>query len=581
MPGSDDCALCWMIHRARPCTRRLAHSRPTRPFAHGRRHARRPGARRMSTSTDHIARSALARVITVDRGVATARTDMLAGEEPLQIMAAGPGRTAVEVAVTMRTPGHEDELAIGFLVTEGLAGPDDIVRVDARRPGRRRPDRTTRSSSTCGGRWTSAGSPSGAPWRRPAAASAARPASRTSCVVATRSRPARVIDRAMLPLLPGRLRAAQETFDSTGGLHASGLFDAAGDLVLAARGCRTAQRAGQGHRRVASWPARCRSTTRSCWSAAGSASSWSRRRRWPASRCWRAVGAPTDLAVDTAERLGMTLVGFLRGERYNVYSRPDRLGLERMTASTDPHARPPKKRARRLAPDLWVSLRPNGIGLQKPNHFGEMARTVWENRHALPYAWRILSQGVCDGCALGVAGFHDWTIDGIHLCTTRLNLLKLNTMRADGHRPPGRRRGAARAVERASCASSAGSPTPCSAGAASRASRAISWDAALALVADRIRAARAKERRRRRSPRLLPDRAGHHQRGLLRGPEGGPVPGHQQRRQRGPDLPRAVHERAQGRHRRGRDHRAPTPTSSSRTSSCSSAPTSPTPSRCS
>ena len=89
-----------------------------------------------------------------------------------------------------------------------------------------------------------------------------------------------------------------------------------------------------------------------------------------------------------------------------------------------------------------MSLRPNGIGLQKPNHFAEMARTVWENKHALPYAWRILSQGVCDGCALGVAGFHDWTIDGVHLCTTRLNLLKLNTMRPDGHRPAGRCRGA-------------------------------------------------------------------------------------------------------------------------------------------
>ena len=49
-----------------------------------------------------------------------------------------------------------------------------------------------------------------------------------------------------------------------------------------------------------------------------------------------------------------------------------------------------------------------------------MARTVWDNRHDLPYAWRILSRGVCDGCALGVAGFRDWTIEGIHLCTTRL-----------------------------------------------------------------------------------------------------------------------------------------------------------------
>jgi molybdopterin-dependent oxidoreductase alpha subunit len=79
---------------------------------------------------------------------------------------------------------------------------------------------------------------------------------------------------------------------------------------------------------------------------------------------------------------------------------------------------------------LWVGFRPNGIGHQKPNHFGDMAKIVWENRRNLPYAWRILSKGVCDGCALGVAGFHDWTLSGVHLCTTRLNLLRVNTMRA-------------------------------------------------------------------------------------------------------------------------------------------------------
>src|SRR6476661_3722103 len=56
-----------------------------------------------------------------------------------------------------------------------------------------------------------------------------------------------------------------------------------------------------------------------------------------------------------------------------------------------------------------------------------MAEVAWDNRDNLPYAWKVLSQGVCDGCALGVAGFHDWTIDGVHLCMTRLNLLRLNT----------------------------------------------------------------------------------------------------------------------------------------------------------
>src|SRR5215468_4503532 len=59
-----------------------------------------------------------------------------------------------------------------------------------------------------------------------------------------------------------------------------------------------------------------------------------------------------------------------------------------------------------------------------------MAAVAWRNRDNLAYAWKVLSQGVCDGCALGVAGFHDWTIDGIHLCMTRLNLLRLNTMPA-------------------------------------------------------------------------------------------------------------------------------------------------------
>src|SRR6476619_7112569 len=59
-----------------------------------------------------------------------------------------------------------------------------------------------------------------------------------------------------------------------------------------------------------------------------------------------------------------------------------------------------------------------------------MAAVVWKNRDNLPYAWKVLSKGVCDGCALGVAGFHDWTIKGVHLCMTRLNLLRLNTMPA-------------------------------------------------------------------------------------------------------------------------------------------------------
>ena len=76
------------------------------------------------------------------------------------------------------------------------------------------------------------------------------------------------------------------------------------------------------------------------------------------------------------------------------------------------------------------SLVPFGLGQTKPAHFRDMLRVAWKNRDNAGYAWKVLSKGVCDGCALGVAGFHDWTIKGTHLCMTRLNLLRLNTMPA-------------------------------------------------------------------------------------------------------------------------------------------------------
>jgi molybdopterin-dependent oxidoreductase alpha subunit len=68
-----------------------------------------------------------------------------------------------------------------------------------------------------------------------------------------------------------------------------------------------------------------------------------------------------------------------------------------------------------------------GLGQQKPHHYLEMARVAWENRDELPFAWRILRDGVCDGCALGTSGLSDWTLPGIHLCMVRLELMRLNT----------------------------------------------------------------------------------------------------------------------------------------------------------
>lgn len=83
--------------------------------------------------------------------------------------------------------------------------------------------------------------------------------------------------------------------------------------------------------------------------------------------------------------------------------------------------------SKRWNPQHWASLMPNGLGHTKPNHYLDMAKIVWRNRDQLPYAWRILSQGVCDGCALGTAGLHDFTMEGVHLCMVRLELLRLNT----------------------------------------------------------------------------------------------------------------------------------------------------------
>ncbi|MFZ5471168.1 MAG: FdhF/YdeP family oxidoreductase [Myxococcota bacterium] len=83
---------------------------------------------------------------------------------------------------------------------------------------------------------------------------------------------------------------------------------------------------------------------------------------------------------------------------------------------------------------FWNFLRtffPFGLLVStKPRHFREMLAVLWENRRQLPFAWRILRHGVCDGCSLGPRGLKDDVIPGVHLCLTRLKLLRLNTMEA-------------------------------------------------------------------------------------------------------------------------------------------------------
>jgi len=144
---------------------------------------------------------------------------------------------------------------------------------------------------------------------------------------------------------------------------------------------------------------------------------------------------------------------------------------------------------KRPARTLWASKRPFGIGEQRPNNYLEIARALWENRGRLPYAWRILSKGVCDGCALGTSGLQDWTIEGTHLCNVRLRLLRLNTMPA---LDPARL-GSASALARMTGAELRGLgrlPFPMIRRSGDPGFTRLSWDEALEMLAARIRATR-------------------------------------------------------------------------------------------
>ena len=137
------------------------------------------------------------------------------------------------------------------------------------------------------------------------------------------------------------------------------------------------------------------------------------------------------------------------------------------------------------------SMVPFGLGRVKPKHFRDMARVAWQNRDNLGYAWKVLSRGVCDGCALGVAGFHDWTIDSVHLCMTRLNLLRLNTMPA---LDPQRLEDISKleSLDNAQLRELGRLPFPFVREKNARGFRRISWDEAYTRIAGRIRSSQPR-----------------------------------------------------------------------------------------
>jgi FdhD protein len=249
------------------------------------------------------------------------RVDLLAVEEPLEIRVGGRS-----LAVTMRTPGNDFELAAGFLVTEGLvaagadiasisycAGPErqeynvlDVALaagVPPPAPAAARPFLTTSSCGLCG----------------KASIDTVRSKSRFAVADDPLTVPA-----AVLSGLPGTLREAQKVFERTGGLHAAGLFDAAGNLVC----LREDVGRHNAFDKVIGWAAMNGRLPlrRHLLLASGRASFELVQKALMAGvPMLAAVSAPSSLAADLAQEAGMTLVGFLRGETMNVYTATSRV----------------------------------------------------------------------------------------------------------------------------------------------------------------------------------------------------------------------------------------------------------------
>ena len=264
------------------------------------------------------------RLTAVELGDGRRRTaDALATEEPLEIRVDSPGLEQRRVAVTMRTPGHDFELAAGFLFTEGIVSAQDDVRsvrycdvpreeqqynvvtVDLRRPYDpellQRNFYTTSSCGVCGKASLDSISVRCAPV-------AEGPEVAESVVVA----------------LPDRLREAQRVFDRTGGLHAAGLFDMGGTLV------KLREDVGR-HNAVDKLVGRALLSgelplSERVLMVSGRLSFEIVQKAAVAGIpivC--AVSAPSSLAVDAGRRFGMTLVGFRRGSRFNIYTNAERI----------------------------------------------------------------------------------------------------------------------------------------------------------------------------------------------------------------------------------------------------------------
>ncbi len=253
------------------------------------------------------------------------RDDRVVGEAPLEISAAGPQQEPVAVAVTMRTPGFEDELAVGFLRTEGLIDGPEVLSTAGGDPGS-----LSQPDDTIVVRLSRQFDDSKVAERHFIATASCGICGKASIdEVALRSDPlpdGPVVSRSILLALPDLLRAAQKAFDETGGLHAAGLFSPNGELIAIREdvgrhnaldklvGSQVLAGAMPLHDRILMVSGRVSFEIVQKAAVAGIP-------------IVCAVSAPSDLAIETAERLGVTLVGFLRGEGFNVYAHDGRIDL--------------------------------------------------------------------------------------------------------------------------------------------------------------------------------------------------------------------------------------------------------------
>ena len=265
------------------------------------------------------------RIVAVRGESLEVRDDRVVGEAPLEIRAAGPRQDPVAVAVTMRTPGNEAELAVGFLRTEGLLDGQEVLGTSGGDPGTlSQPDDTivVRLSRTF--------DDSKVAERHFVATASCGICGKASIdEVALRVEPlpeGPVVSRSVILALPDLLRAAQRAFDETGGLHAAGLFTPKGELLALREdvgrhnaidklvGSQVLAGAMPLHDRVLMVSGRVSFEIVQKAAVAGIP-------------IVCAVSAPSDLAIETAERLGVTLVGFLRGDGFNVYAHDARIDL--------------------------------------------------------------------------------------------------------------------------------------------------------------------------------------------------------------------------------------------------------------